>query len=47
MLLTEARHKYQADKKIEGFSPLTLKMYGFQFNLLTRYFGDVRMSELT
>lgn len=47
MLLSEAWQQYQADKKIEGFSPLTLKMYGFQFDLLQRYLGDVEMDELT
>lgn len=47
MLLTVAWDKYQADKRIEGFSPLTLKVYGFQFNLLEQYFGDVDMEDLT
>lgn len=47
MLLSEAWQQYQADKKIEGFSPLTLKMYGFQFDLLQRYLGDVEMGDLT
>lgn len=47
MLLSEAWEKYQSDKRIEGYSPLTLKMYGFQCNLLKRYFDDIRMSELT
>ncbi|MEI3611490.1 hypothetical protein [Pseudogracilibacillus sp. SO30301A] len=46
MLLSEAWEKYQSDKKIEGYSPLTLKMYGFQCDLLKRYFGDIRMSEI-
>ncbi len=47
MLLSEAWEKYQSDKKIEGYSPLTLKMYGFQRDLLQRYFGDIRMSDTT
>lgn len=47
MLLTVAWAKYQSDKRIEGYSPLTLKMYGFQCNLLKRYFGDIKMSEFT
>jgi integrase/recombinase XerD len=33
MLLSEAWGKYQLDKKIEGYSPLTLKTYCFQYNL--------------
>lgn len=40
MLLSEAREKYQSDKIIEGYSLLTIKMYGFQCDLLKRYFGD-------
>lgn len=47
MLLSKAWAKYQSDKKIEGFSPLTLKMYGFQYGLLQRYFGDVYMEDIT
>lgn len=47
MLLTEAWEKYQFDKRIEGYSPLTLKMYGFQCNLLRRYLGDIPMDEIT
>ncbi|WP_242215072.1 phage integrase N-terminal SAM-like domain-containing protein [Bacillus cereus group sp. BfR-BA-01383] len=47
MLLTEAWEQYQLDKKIEGYSPLTLKTYYFQYNLLLRYFGDINMSEFT
>lgn len=47
MFLSEAWKSYQSDKKIEGYSPLTLKMYGFQYNLLKRYFNDVKMDEFT
>lgn len=47
MLLSEAWRKYQSDKKLEGYSPLTLKMYGFQYNLVNRYFGDVTMNEFS
>jgi|SRR5690625_739549 len=47
MLLSVAWEKYQSDKRIEGYSPLTLKMYGFQRDLLQRYFGDIRMSDIT
>lgn len=47
MLVTEGWKKYQQDKKIEGYSPLTIKTYCFQYNLLLRFFGDIDMSELT
>src|SRR5699024_2908706 len=47
MLLSEAWRKYQSDKKLEGYSPLTLKMYGFQYNLVNRFFGDVTMNEFS
>src|SRR5690625_695058 len=47
MLLSEAWEKYQSDKRIEGYSSLTLKMYGFQCNLLKRYLSDRRMDEIT
>lgn len=47
MLLTEVWEKYQQDKKIEGYSPLILKTYCFQYNLLLRFFGDIDMSKLT
>lgn len=47
MLLSEAWEKYQSDKKIEGYSPLTLKMYGFQYNLIKRFLGDIKMSKIT
>lgn len=47
MLLSEARKNYQSDKKNEGYSPLTLKMYGYQYRLLNRYFGNIKMDEFT
>ncbi len=47
MLLSEAWKKYQQDKKIEGYSPLTLKTYCFQYNLLLRFFGNIDMREIT
>lgn len=47
MLLSEASTKYQQDKKIEGYSPLTLKTYYFQYNLLLRFFGDIDMSRIS
>jgi site-specific recombinase XerD len=47
MLLSEARKKYKQDKKIEGYSTLTLKTYSFQYNLLLRFFGDIDMNEFS
>lgn len=47
MLLSQAWEKYHLDKKIEGYSPLTLKTYCFQYNLLKRYFGDINMNLIT
>jgi len=45
MLLSEAWKRYQQDKKIEGYSSLTLKTCCFQYNLLLRFFGDFDMNE--
>jgi hypothetical protein len=47
MLLSEAWEKNQLDKKIEGYSALTLKTYCFQYNLLLKFFGDIDMNEFT
>lgn len=47
MLLTEAWRIYAADKQIEGFSPVTLKNYQIQHNLLLRYFGDIDLDKIT
>lgn len=32
---------YQTDKRIEGFSPQTLKAYKLQYTLLIRFYKDV------
>jgi len=47
MLLSEAWKKYQQDKRIEGYSTLTLKTYCFQYNLLLRFFGDIDLNEFS
>lgn len=47
MFIDEAWMKYHADKTIEGYSPLTLKMYGYQSNLLKSYIGEVAMKDIT
>ncbi|WJY27066.1 MULTISPECIES: tyrosine-type recombinase/integrase [Sporosarcina] len=47
MKLSEVWENYCTDKKIEGFSSATLKMYGYQHNLLQRYLGDLQAEEVT
>jgi integrase/recombinase XerD len=47
MLLSEAWSLYETDKRIEGFSPLTLKGYRIQHDLLTRHFGNINLDEIT
>lgn len=47
MLLSNAWEKYQLDKKIEGYSLITLKTYSYQYNLLFRYFGNIDMNQIT
>ena len=47
MFIDEVWRKYQADKTIEGYSPLTLRMYSYQSNLLKRYIGKVAMEDIT
>lgn len=46
MLISEAWERYQAEKRIEGFSTQTLKAYGLQSKLIIRYFQDVEMNSL-
>lgn len=47
MILSEAWAAYEADKRIEGYSPHTLQAYKIQSNLLIRRFGDVELEALT
>lgn len=47
MLLSKAWEKYESDKRIEGFSPHTLKAYQLQATLLIRYFNDIEICTLT
>ena len=47
MLLSKAWEKYESDKRIEGFSPQTLKAYRLQSLLLIRYFDDVKIESIT
>jgi integrase/recombinase XerD len=47
MKLSKAWESYEADKRIEGFSPQTLKAYRLQSKLLINYFSDVSIDTLT
>lgn len=47
MLLSQAWSAYEADKRLEGYSPHTLKAYKLQSNLLIRAIGDVDVGEIT
>jgi integrase/recombinase XerD len=47
LLLSQAWETYESDKRIEGFSPQTLKAYQLQVNLLIRHIGDVEISSIT
>lgn len=38
---------YESDKRIEGFSPQTLKAYKLQVNLLNHHFGDIEIDLLS
>lgn len=47
MKISEAWELYEADKRIQGYSPHTLKSYSIQKNLLIRYLGDLSINEIT
>ena len=47
MLLSKAWDMYESDKRIEGFSPQTLKAYKLQASLLIRYFKDVELDTIS
>lgn len=47
MLLSKVFTFFEMDKRLEGYSPYTLKSYKIQFNLLLRYFGDVTLDTIT
>lgn len=47
LILSKAWDSYEADKRIEGFSPQTLKAYRLQAMLLIRYFNDVNIDVIT
>lgn len=47
MLLSEAWELFESERRLQGFSPHTLKAYGIQKNLLIRHIGDVPIQEVT
>jgi integrase/recombinase XerD len=47
LLLSKAWESYESDKRIEGFSPQTLKAYRLQAFLLIRYFNDLNVDVIT
>lgn len=47
MNLAELWRTYEADKKIEGFSKLTLQGYELQLRLLMNDIGDIKIEEIT
>ncbi|WP_338016895.1 phage integrase SAM-like domain-containing protein [Paenibacillus antri] len=47
MKMTHLWKLYEADKRILGFSPHTLKAYSLQFKVLVREIGNLNISEVT
>jgi hypothetical protein len=47
MILTELWKLYVADKRIQGFSPKTLKAYALQLKMLVSELGEIDISEVT
>lgn len=47
MNLRELWRLYEADKRIQGFSPLTLKAYTLQLRMLVGELGDLNIGEVT
>ena len=47
MKMTDIWTLYEADKRILGFSPHTLKAYSLQFKVLTRVIGNLYIGEVT
>jgi integrase/recombinase XerD len=45
--LTKAWELYEWDKRIEGFSPQTLKAYRLQSKLLSQHFNDMSIESVT
>lgn len=47
MRLSELWAMYEADKRLMGYSPITLRGYGIQAKLLIKHLGDMNIDELT
>jgi integrase/recombinase XerD len=47
MKMTDLWTLYEADKRILGFSPHTLKAYSLQFKVLTREIGNIKVEEVS
>lgn len=47
MILSELWRQYETDKRIQGFSPNTLKAYSLQLKMLVTELGDLDISEIT
>ncbi|WP_167483586.1 site-specific integrase [Paenibacillus xylanexedens] len=47
MILSELWNHYEADKRIQGFSPNTLRAYALQLKMLVSDLGDVDISGVT
>jgi hypothetical protein len=47
MISSELWRHYEADKRIQEFSPNTLRAYALQLKMLVTDLGDVEISEIT
>lgn len=47
MILSELWRQYEVDKRIQGFSPNTLRSYALQLKMLVTELGDLDISEVT
>lgn len=47
MILSELWRLYETDKRIQGFSPKTLKAYALQHKMLMNELGDLDITEIT
>ena len=47
MLISEAWSSFELDKRLEGYSPHTLKGYKLQAKLLIQHFNDIDIKEIT
>jgi len=47
MKMTDLWTLYEADKRILGFSPHTLKAYSLQFKVLARETGNLNIEEVS